>query len=62
MSILNRFKAGKYKSTQASSFWLDRDFDSKWAKKKKKKRDSIKNKGGAPKAGGIFFLCYFRNI
>ena len=27
MSILNRFKAGKYKSTQASSFWLDDDFD-----------------------------------
>jgi hypothetical protein len=27
MSILNRFKAGKYKSTQASSFWLDNDFD-----------------------------------
>jgi len=27
MSILNRFKAGKYNSTQASSFWLDDDFD-----------------------------------
>ena len=27
MSILNRFTAGKYKSTQASSFWLNDDFD-----------------------------------
>ena len=27
MSILNRFKAGKYNSTQASSFWLNDDFD-----------------------------------
>jgi ribosomal protein L12E/L44/L45/RPP1/RPP2 len=27
MSILNRFTGGKYKSTQASSFWLEKDFD-----------------------------------
>ena len=30
MSISKRFSEYKYKPTQASSFWLDRDFDSNW--------------------------------
>ena len=30
MSISKRFSEYKYNPTQASSFWLDRDFDSNW--------------------------------
>ncbi len=30
MSLSKRFSEYKYKPTQASSFWLDRDFDSNW--------------------------------
>lgn len=30
MSILNKFNSGKYKSTQAASFWLNGEFDTNW--------------------------------